>query len=71
MKPSDLAKLKPNAKGDLILDGKTIKRVWYAHLGRHAVSCPGEPDYWDTKEEAMAAAERARALCQGAEGGEK
>ena len=61
--PSELARLKPNAKGDLILVGQEIKYVYFARLGRHIVVGEGDPQHWGTKIQAEDAAKRFKAAC--------
>jgi hypothetical protein len=62
--PAELARMKPNAKGELILvDGKEIKFVFYARLGRHIVVGEGDPQHWGTKTQAEDAAKRFKAAC--------
>lgn len=63
-----LARLRPNAKGDTYMsqDRKRIEFKYQARLGRHGVVCEGEPQLWDTEEEALAAAKRFLVQCRDA-----
>lgn len=62
---AELVRLKPNAKGELIMvDGEEIKYVYFARLGRHIVACPNDPQHWLTKIQAEDAAKRFKELCK-------
>ena len=62
MTPSmeQLARLRPNAKGGTYMskDHERIEYKFKARLGKHGVMNEGEPQLWDTEEEALAAAKR-------------
>lgn len=64
--PSVLARLKPNAKGGLYLEGQHIVHRFAARCGKHQVVNEGEQSLWNTEEEALAAAKRFRDACRAA-----
>lgn len=54
----ELARLRPNAKGNLYLIDNCTTYRYAARLGRHSVHCEGEAQLWETEAEALSAAKR-------------
>ena len=64
--PAVLARLKPNAKGGLYLEGDSIVHKYAARCGKHQVVNQGEQSLWDSEADALAAAKRFRDHCRAA-----
>jgi len=64
--PAVLARLKPNAKGGLYLEGESIVHKYAARCGKHPVVNQGEQSLWDTEAEALDAAKRFHEACRAA-----